>query len=267
MAMRSSLAALLAAAGALLLAPARSHADDVTTCGQFVRGNSQLVADLDCSAVDDDAVKLQGRLHLQGFTITGHPAHAVVRCLKGACRVDGPGSLTGGAQGIRSDKNARLVDATVGGNAVGVRALKTARLDGATVANNGGDGVDADKVKAQLTTVLGNGGRGAHAVRKILLSLCNVAGNAGDGLASDRLVRVTHDTTVTGNGLDGIDAGRIFLKVNAEVTTNGTSAACGVTEQCNDLATDRRPVVGSGASCGTSRDTGGGGSWGVCAGD
>jgi hypothetical protein len=264
--MRSPLAALLVAAGALL-APARTYADDVTTCGQFVRGNSQLVANLDCSAVDDDAVKLQGRLHLQGFTITAHPAHAVVRCLKGACRVDGPGSLSGGAQGIRSDKNARVVEATVSGNGVGVRALKTARLDSASVSNNGGDGVDADKVKAQLTGLLGNGGRGAHAVRKILLSFCNVAGNAADGLSCERLVRVMHDTTVTGNGLDGIDAGRIFLKVNAEVTMNGTSAACGVTEECNDLATDRRPVVGSGASCGTSRDTGGSGSWGVCLGD
>ncbi len=266
MSMRSPLAALLVAAGALLV-PARAHADDVTTCGQFVRGNSQLVADLDCSAVDDDAVKLQGRLHLQGFTITGHPAHAAVRCLKGACRIDGPGSLTGGAQGIRSDKNARVVEASVSGNGIGVRALKTARLDSASIADNTGDGVDADKVKAQATGLLANGGRGAHAVRKILLSFCNVAGNAGDGLASDRLVRVTHDTTVTANGLDGIDAGRIFLKVNAEVTMNGTAAACGVTEPCNDVASSYRPVVGSGATCGTSRDTGGGGSWGVCAGD
>ena len=264
--MRFLLAGLLIAAGALLV-PARTHADDVTMCGQSVRGNSKLVADLDCSAVDGDAVTLQGRLHLQGFTIIGNPAHAVVRCFRGACRVDGPGTLTGGAQGIRSDKNARVVEATISGNGVGVRALKTARFDGAAVSDNDGAGVDADKVKAESTGFLGNGGVGAHAVRKILLSFCNVAGNAGDGLTSDRLVRVTHDTTVTGNGLDGIAAGRIFLKVNAEVTMNGTSAACGVTEECDDLATDRRPVVGSGASCGTSRDTGGGGSWGVCAGD
>ncbi len=265
--MRSPLTALLLAAGALL-APTRAFAVDVTSCGQFVRGNATLLGDLDCSSVDDDAVKLQGRLHLGGFTITANPAHAVVRCLKGACRVDGPGSLTGGAEGIRSDKNARVVSATVGGNVGdGVRALKTARLDEASVANNGGVGVDADKVKAQTTSFLANGGDGAHAVRKILLSFCNVADNVGNGLRSDRLVRVSHDTTVSGNGLDGINAGRIFLKVNAEVTLNGTSAACGVTEECDDLATDRRPIVGSGASCGTSRDTGGTGSWGVCLGD
>ncbi len=262
--MRSPLTALLIAAGVLLV-PAPTHAVDVTSCGQSVRGNAKLTGDLDCSATDDDAVKLQGRLHLEGFTITGNPAHAVVRCLRGACRVDGPGALTGGAQGIRTDKNARVVGATVAGNAgAGVRALKTARLDDASVSDNVGDGVDADKVKAQSTDILGNGGDGAHAVRKILLSFCHVTGNAGDGLSSDRLVRVSHDSTVIGNGLDGVDAGRIFLKVNAEVTLNGTSAACGVSEECDDLATDRRPVVGSGASCGTSRDTGSGGSWGVC---
>lgn len=262
--MRSPLTALLIAASTLLV-PAPTHAVDVTSCGQSVRGNAKLTGDLDCSATDDDAVKLQGRLHLEGFTITGNPAHSVVRCLRGACRVDGPGVLTGGAEGIRSDKNARVVSATITGNAgQGVRALKTARLDAASIADNGGDGVDADKVKAASTDVVGNGGDGAHAVRKILLSFCNVAGNAGDGLSSDRLVRVSHDTTVTGNGLDGVDAGRIFLKVNAEVMTNGTSAACGVSEECDDLASDRLPIVGSGASCGTSRDTGGGGSWGVC---
>ena len=78
---------------------------------------------------------------------------------------------------------------------------------------------------------------------------------------------MSHDTTVTGNGLDGVDAGRIMLRRNASVTMNGTSAACGVTEECDDLATERRPVVGSDAICGTSRDTADGGSWGACLGD
>jgi hypothetical protein len=265
--MRHFLPTLFIAAGTLL-APAYTHAVDVTSCGQFVRGNAKLTGDLDCSATADDAVKLQGRLHLEGFTITGNPAYDVVRCLKGACRVDGPGTLTGGGEGIRSDKNARLVSATVSNNAgVGVRAQKTARVDGASISNNGGNGVDADKVKARATDFLGNGGNGAQAVRKATFFSCNVAANDGDGVSSDRLARVSQNTTVTGNGLDGVDAGRIMLKTNASVTLNGTSAACGVTEECDDLATDRRPIVGSGASCGTSRDTGGGGTWGVCLGD
>ncbi len=224
-----------------------------------------LAGDLDCSATDADAVKLQGRLHLGGFTIIGHPAHDVVRCLKGACRIDGPGTITGGASGVRSDKNARLVGVTVSNNGgSGVRAGRTARLDGGSVSNNGGVGVDADKITAHSAGFLGNGDDGAHTVRKASLFGCTVTGNAGDGVSSDRLVKASDETIITGNGLDGVDAGRVMLKLNASVTMNGTSPACGVTEECDDLATAYRPLIGSGAGCGTSRDTVDGGSWSAC---
>jgi hypothetical protein len=262
--MRLSLPTLLIAAG-MLLAPARTHAVDVTSCGQFVRGSGRLTGDLDCSATADDAVKLQGRLHLNGFTITGAPTHDVVRCEKGACRVDGPGTLTGGADGVRSDKATRLIDVTISNNGGdGVRADKTARIDDGSISNNGGDGVHADKVNARSTDLFGNGGDGAHAHRKAILLGCHVTGNDGDGVSSDRLAKVSHETTVTGNGLDGVDAGRIMLKRGASVTANGTSLMCGVTEECDDLATERRPIIGSDASCGTSRDTADGGTWGAC---
>ena len=266
--MRHLLPTLLIAAGTLL-APARTHAVElVTSCGQFVRGSGILIGDLDCSATADDAVKLQGRLHLGGFTLIGHPAHDVVRCQKGACRIDGPGTLTGGADGIRSDKVTKVINVTISNNAGdGVRAEKTARIVSASIFNNGGDGVNADKVDARSTGLLSNGGDGAHAVRKATIRGCNVTGNDGDGVSSDRLAKVSQNTTVTGNGLDGVDAGRIMLKTNASVTVNGTSAACGVSEECDDLATERRPVVGSDATCGTSRDTARGGTWGVCLGD
>jgi hypothetical protein len=259
---------MLIAAG-ILVTPALTHAiDHVTSCGQFVRGSGILDGDLDCSATADDAVKLQGRLHLGGFTLTGHPAYAVVRCLKGPCRIEGPGALTGGADGIRSDKNAKVIGVTISNNVGdGVRAGKTARMESTSIFNNGAYGVYADKVDARSTGLLDNGGDGAHAVRKVTLRGCNVTGNDGDGVSSDRLAKVTQVTTVIGNGLDGIDAGRIMLKTNASATMNGTSAACGVTEECADLATDRRPVIGSGGICGTSRDTGGGGTWGLCLGD
>jgi hypothetical protein len=268
MIMRSFFPGLLVAVGLVVL-PASSQAiDQITSCGQFVRGSGVLTGDLDCSATDDDAVKLQGRLHLAGFTITGHPAHDVVRCERGACRVDGPGTLRGGSHGIRSDKNTRLVGVTVSDNVdEGVRADKTARIDGGSVANNGGGGVSADKINANAAAFLGNGGDGAHTVRKASLLGCTVADNAGDGVSSDRLVKVSYGTTVTGNGLDGIDAGRIMVKRDATVAANGTSAACGVSEACDDLASDRHPVVGSGAICGTSRNTADGGTWGVCIGD
>ncbi|MCC6848575.1 MAG: right-handed parallel beta-helix repeat-containing protein [Deltaproteobacteria bacterium] len=262
--MRAPLLAMLLAG--IVVAPSAARAmQEITTCGAFVRGSATLVADLDCSATDDDAVKLQGRLHLAGFTLTGHPAHAVVRCEKGPCRVEGPGSLRGAAEGVRSDKNTRLIDVIVRDNAgIGVYARKTARLDDASVTGNGGVGVHADKINARGTRFAGNGDDGAHTVRKAQLFECTVSGNLGDGVSSDRLAKVSHYTTVTGNGLDGVDAGRIMVKRAAAVAMNGASPACGVSEACDDLATDRRPIVSFDAVCGTSRDTADGGSWGVC---
>ncbi|MCC6766718.1 MAG: hypothetical protein IT293_18825 [Deltaproteobacteria bacterium] len=262
--MRSPLLAMLVAG--IAVASSAAHAiEQITSCGEFVRGSATLVADLDCSATDDDAVKLQGRLHLAGFTLTGHPAHAVVRCEKGPCRVEGPGTLRGGTEGVRSDKNTRLIGVTVRDNAgAGVYARKTARLDDASVTSNGGIGVSADKINARGTSFVGNGDDGAHTVRKALLFECTVSGNLGDGVSSDRLAKMSHYTTVTGNGLDGVDAGRIMLKRAAAVATNGTSAACGVSEACDDIATDRRPIVSFDAVCGSSRDTGDGSSWDVC---
>ena len=103
----------------------------VTTCGQVVQGTGQLVADLDCSAVADDAVKLAGRLLLGGFTLIGHPAFNVVRCRTGAWRVTGPGTMTGGLDGVRSDRSARVEAAAV-------------------VTGNGGDGVRTDKAAKVL---------------------------------------------------------------------------------------------------------------------
>lgn len=259
---------LLAVAG-FFVVPAHLHAvETVTTCGQFFRGSAMLSGDLDCSATDDDAVKLQGRLHLNGFSLTGHPAHDVVHCEKGACRIDGPGTLTGGSDGVRSDKNTRLVDVTVTGNAGnGVRALKTARLDGGTVTGNGGDGVRADKIKAFGTQFIGNAGAGARTVRKASLYDCTVTGNAGDGVRSDRLAQISHGTIVTANALDGVDAGRVMLKRISEVAMNGTSPACGVSEACDDLATAYRPVISLDSTCGTSRDTVENDTWGACAAD
>jgi hypothetical protein len=252
-----------------VLAPASTHAiDQITSCGQFVRGSAILAGDLDCSATDDDAVKLQGRLHLAGFTLTASPGHDGVRCLKGACRIEGPGTITGGATGVHSEKNTRLIGVTVRDNVgAGVHAVKTARIDSSTVASNGGDGVDADKINAHSSWFRDNDGDGAHTVRKATLLGCSVTGNAGDGVSSDRLAKVSHITTVSENGLDGIDAGRIMLKKGASSTLNGTSAACGATEECDDIATAYRPLVSADALCGTSRDTTSDDSWHACLND
>ena len=43
---------------------------------------------------------LQGKLLLNGFTLTGHADSEVVYCAAGACRIVGPGTVTGGSDGV-----------------------------------------------------------------------------------------------------------------------------------------------------------------------
>jgi hypothetical protein len=267
--MRFSFRPLILAAAMFVARPPATHAVElITGCGQFVRGSAILGGDLDCSATADDAVKLQGRLHLAGFTITASPAHDGVRCLKGACRIEGPGTITGGATGVHSEKNTRLIGVTIRDNVgAGVDAVKTARIDDSSIASNGGDGVDADKITAYGSGFVDNAGAGAHTVRKATFLGCSITGNGGDGVRSDRLAKVSHITVVSENGLDGIDAGRIMLKRGASSTLNGTDAACGVTQECDDIATAYRPVVSADALCGTSRDTTSADSWHACLND
>src|SRR5262245_38072558 len=90
------LVVVLAMAFVLPLAVAgRSHAMDVTSCGQFVRDRDTgvLVGDLDCSsATGSFAVELGTRatLQLAGHTIIGQGVH----CPTG-CTILGPGDITG----------------------------------------------------------------------------------------------------------------------------------------------------------------------------
>ena len=50
-------------------------------------------------------------------------------------------------------------------------------------------------------------------------------------------------------------------------TAIGNGTACGVTDECADLAAAQRPRVVGTSTCGTSRNTDLGGTWRVCAGD
>lgn len=241
----------------------------VTACGQQVQGTGQLAADLDCTGSGDEAVKLNGTLLLNGFTVTGDAAFDVVRCLAGACRVVGPGTVTGGADGIRSDGGARVeAGAVVTGNAGdGLRTDKTAKVTEATVQGNGGDGVRS-KGAAVLkgATVDGNGGTGVRTDGTANVQASTVQGNGEDGIHSEKVAKATKASQVKTNGFDGVRGLKVQLK-DSEATGNGTHPACGVTDDCADLASEFRPKVQGTSTCGTSRDTELGGAWGVCAGD
>jgi hypothetical protein len=259
---------LAAVAAGVAFAPG-AHAAPVviTTCGQVVQGIGILAADLDCSGVADDAVKLRGRLLLSGFTLTGNPAFDVVRCQSGPCRVDGPGTITGGADGVRSDGPATVNGATISGNAGdGVRTDRASRLVGSQITSNGGDGVRA-KTSATIkdSSVGANAGDGVRADRSARLSGATISGNGGSGVDADVSSALRSSSVVT-NGLDGVKSPAISLS-DSSATGNGTSPACGVTEECADLASEKRPALRGTSTCDTSRNTDLGGTWGVCQND
>lgn len=240
----------------------------VTVCGQVVTGSGVLVAHLDCSAQAGEAVKLSGRLDLAGFTLTGNAAFDVVRCQVGQCTVVGPGTVTGGADGVRSDRGARVEGGAIvtGNTDAGVRSDGSAKVLDSTVSGNDGDGVRSSARATVLrSTVSGNSGDGVRANKSAAIKDSTVGGNDGNGIDSDLTAKAVR-SNVTGNGMDGLKGQRVVL-ANSTATGNGISAECGVTDDCADLASAVRPSVGGTSSCGTSRDTENGGTWGVCAND
>ena len=268
---------------------ARAASIPVTTCGQVVMGVGELTGDLDCSADPGEAVKLTGRLLLNGFTLTGNPADDVVRCETGGCIVEGPGTVTGGMDGIRGDRTVKVrLGVIVTGNAdTGVRAKASAIVSDSTITANGVDGIEADaSVKLAGTTVTGNGGDGVRAKKRASLKTSTVSGNGGDGVRADGSATLSESSvadnggdgvhaesrasvklsSVTGNGFDGARGLKVTLK-DATATGNGIDPACGVSDDCADVASELPPAVSAASACDTSRRTEDGGTWGVCAAD
>ncbi|MCC6849131.1 MAG: hypothetical protein IT294_11580 [Deltaproteobacteria bacterium] len=241
----------------------------VTTCGQVVKGSGQLVADLDCSANVGEAVHLTGTLLLNGFVLTGAPTSDVVRCETGACRVVGPGTVTGGADGVRSDGGARVEAGAIitGNTGDGVRTDKTAKVTGATVSANGGDGVRSKKAAVlNGANILDNSGDGVRTDLTATVKASTVSGNGGNGIDSDTIAKAMKGSVVTGNGFDGIRGIRAQLH-DSTATGNATDATCGITDECADVASDLFPKVKGTSTCGTSRNPELGGTWGVCSND
>jgi len=262
---------ITAAAGAFVASIAAADAAGpvpVTTCGQVVRGVGQLTADLDCSAAAGEAVHLTGRLLLNGFTLTGTTAYDVVRCEIGACRVVGPGTVTGGADGVRSDTGARVEGgAVVTSNAGdGVRTEKSAKVFGASVTANGGDGVRSKSTATLREAIItGNAGDGVRTDGSATIKTSTVDANGGNGVDSEKSA-LAKLSSVSGNGFDGLRGLKAKL-LDSTAIGNGTDPTCGVSDDCADVASALRPSVNPGATCGTSRNTEANGTWGVCTND
>ncbi|MDZ4346148.1 MAG: hypothetical protein U1E51_27360 [Candidatus Binatia bacterium] len=240
----------------------------VINCGQDVKGVGDLVADLDCSAVADDAVNLNGRLRLNGFTLTGNVGFDVVSCKTGPCRVTGPGTITGGSDGVRSEKGATVeAGAIITGNASdGVRTDAVAKILESSVTGNGSNGVRSDS-SASITrsTITGNTANGVAAKATVNVNASVIDSNNGRGVDGEKTVKATNNSFIRNNGLDGLLGTQININ-NTTATGNGTSPTC-ILSPCADLAAPRKPSVRGSSTCETSRNTVFGGTWLVCSND
>ena len=110
-----------------------------------------------------------------------------------------------------------------------------------------------------------NGGDGVRSKTRATVQRSTVSGNTGDGVRTDRTATL-EDVTVTGNGGNGVDSaatakatvtsvpsvptgwsgmkGRFRVVLwNCSATGNGTNPACGVTDECADLAAASKASV------------------------
>ena len=233
----------------LTTAPAGA-ATIVTTCGSTVVGTATLAADLDCSAYPGAAVNLNGRLKLNGFTLTGSATAsggiATVDCQQAPsnkCQVFGPGTIQGGGIGVTGFR-VLLKDVKVTGAHTGVLAPK-AVIKSSLIVDNGLDGPLSSSQE-----FLGGG----VLVPRTLLML---------------------KSTVTGNGFYGVlatgDVGEGARIMKSTVTGNGVVAAycSGQPLGCADLVT-RFATAGlrtRQTTCGSSLRGTDGDTWGICSGD
>jgi hypothetical protein len=132
--------------------------------------------------------------------------------------------------------------------------------------NNGSDGIRSDS-SALITrsTISGNTGDGVAAKGTVNVNASDIVSNQGRGVDSEKTVKATNLSTVTNNGLDGLLGTQINIK-DTNATGNGTIPTCSPSS-CADLAAARKPLVRGTSTCGTSRNTVLGGTWGVCSSD
>jgi len=197
--------AILCTSLAIPLLSARANADTmISTCGQVVPagGTGILTADLVCPTSSPGvSVGRRAVLELDGHTISG--GWARVHCPDGACRVTGPGVLTGGGTGtgIYSNGNLSATDVTAEDNAVGLYGVQM-RLQNVTATANTSHGINAfGGVKGSDVTVTDNGDTGLSLDFRgnVVITRLTATGNGWAGVICDfGRVKLT-DSTVTGN--------------------------------------------------------------------
>jgi hypothetical protein len=213
--------------------------------------------------------------------------------------VEVSGNLEGGVQ-CASTCKLNITDSMIVGNGTGlgdpgVRCNCPIRIKLSVVANTGDDGLTGTPVRVKDCAFIDNGGAGlaapdhddAGGASRVIHS--TFSGNR-QGFVSLSERTIVRDSTFTNNGvaltywgngsmrvkrtsvtasatvgaLGELGSCRVML-IDSQLTGNGTSATCGDTEACADVAACVAPVIRA-TTCETSHDTTGpiDASWGVC---
>ena len=241
----------------------------VTECGQWIfRGQTgELVGDLDCSAFEDNGVTLDtgARLFLNGFTLTGRyqtsTSLAVVRCLR-RCRIEGPGTITGGNYGVRGEPP----------RGYGVRWQTNIKIRGTTISGNGA-GVTGHRVKVEGSTITNNlGGYGVLGFIVVKVEGSTITNNLF-GIGGRRSTRIK-ESTVGNNDFSGVISFGGALIKDSVIVDNGLDPDCPAENalRCADVVLGKAPRLVGTTTCGTSLNLSAQGwgcyeTWGVCAED
>jgi hypothetical protein len=296
--MRPLASLVLAVSFALVCAPSRAAAVDITACGQNVPSDEVgvLVADLDCSdrVPGTDGVTLYrgAALDLHGYTLVGpdwdnDAQNGAVKCRfgevrchvgrdgrancrypGGSCRVFssvGTGTILGGAVGVYSHKHVVLENLAIQVTNTGV--FSTGKLVATNVAISSAAGINGRDIRLTNVNVIDSVDFGIWALLggKVRGSNVIVNGNARGGIAAGKvqltgLTAMDNGNMTFGGPGGGVYAGRIAL-------TDSTVAGNLYVGGSGDLLSGSRPKL-SDTTCGTSLNTRATSpaeeSWGVC---
>ena len=206
--------AAFASLALLLWSSAAWAVTQVTTCGLQVQGDAELAGDLDCSAYSGDALKLDGTLHLNGFTMRGNVSYSssVVSCPTD-CTIIGPGIVREGYHGVVAAGEVVLQDVTLDSNAHVGASGDQVSASGVTVTANGDSGLAGSVLDVRDSSFSGN----VTAIRCYVDvfphprgGFCTVrdsiiSNNTGAGVVAGTRLTIK-GTSVTGNQGGGVQA-------------------------------------------------------------
>ncbi len=247
---------------------------DANGFGVYASFGSVTTADVTITNTGGDVITAVGRpAKLVRTTISvaggrgvfGEPAKVIDSMVLGT---------TSGVQGSRVVIDNSTIDGCTGDGVIGTPA----RVIDSFVTDNGQDGLNVsgfETLRVIRSDISGNVGRGIEAgggAPRVTVKESTISNNGEEGIFGTGRIRVTTNSVVSNNGLDGVSTATTMIDcpdlsiVDSTVTGNGLDAVCGVSETCADVAACSLPSIVS-TTCDTSYDVNSGfpgSNWGVC---